>query len=72
MVERAQAVISECVVIAANPKFRAEAVAIDIAQEHSVATAADIASRFLGRIDYCVNSAGVGLLRLLFMNRGSC
>ncbi|KAI5863672.1 NAD(P)-binding protein [Durotheca rogersii] len=45
--------------LATNPNFRAEAVQIDVAKEESVAAATQRMLEVFGRIDYCVNGAGV-------------
>ena len=52
-------VVGECLAAATNSQFRAEAVQVDVAQEDSVR---DIFGRMVevfGRMDYCVNCAGV-------------
>ncbi|KAH8588213.1 hypothetical protein B0O99DRAFT_746994 [Bisporella sp. PMI_857] len=59
--EAAQAVLKECQSLATNPKFTAECVAIDITLENSVKAAMNHAVSAFGRIDYCVNSAGMGV-----------
>lgn len=60
--EAAKAAVSDCK--AAVPKdadyeLQAEAIGVDVTQEDSVKTATTFASQALGRIDYCVNGAGV-------------
>jgi NAD(P)-dependent dehydrogenase (short-subunit alcohol dehydrogenase family) len=57
--EAAQKVADECKEVAANPKFCVEARRIDVTSETSVHDAASFAVQVFGRIDYCVNSAGV-------------
>ncbi|TVY43295.1 2,5-dichloro-2,5-cyclohexadiene-1,4-diol dehydrogenase [Lachnellula subtilissima] len=59
--EAAQAVARECQSHFTNPDFSAESVVVDVTQQHSVQAAMDHAVRTFGRIDYCVNSAGVGV-----------
>jgi NAD(P)-dependent dehydrogenase (short-subunit alcohol dehydrogenase family) len=53
--------VAECKAIAtiANASFRAEAIQVDITQEDSVKNAVSQMRRSFGRIDYCVNCAGV-------------
>ncbi|KAI0427504.1 NAD(P)-binding protein [Xylaria sp. FL1042] len=53
-------VASECKAAAANPSIRAEALEIDVTQEDSVKRCMETARSLFGRIDYCVNSAGIG------------
>lgn len=45
--------------VARNPDFRVDAVQVDITAEESVKGAVAHAVKYLGRIDYAVNSAGV-------------
>ncbi|KAK3395750.1 hypothetical protein B0T20DRAFT_44584 [Sordaria brevicollis] len=59
--EASSAVAAECKSLSTNPEFLAEAVAIDVTDEKSVHEAVEHAHRILGRIDYAVNSAGVGV-----------
>ncbi|KAK3356014.1 NAD(P)-binding protein [Neurospora tetraspora] len=59
--EAASAVAAECKSLAAHPSFLAEAVAVDVTREESVHEAIAYAHQILGRIDYAVNSAGVGV-----------
>ncbi|KAI1499773.1 NAD(P)-binding protein [Biscogniauxia marginata] len=60
-IEAAQSTVTESKAVALNAAFRAEAIPIDITLEESIkATIVHAVQRF-GRIDYCVNSAGVGV-----------
>ncbi|KAI0456762.1 NAD(P)-binding protein [Xylaria acuta] len=45
---------------ATHPHFRAEPYAVDVTSNSSVEDLTTYASRLLGRIDYCVNAAGLG------------
>ncbi|PYH85490.1 NAD(P)-binding protein [Aspergillus uvarum CBS 121591] len=60
-VSAAETVGAQCVPVASNPKFRAEAIQVDITKEDSVKRAVDKAVQAFGRIDYCVNCAGIGV-----------
>lgn len=62
-VEAAGRVIAECKSVATASNFRAEAIQIDISQEESVAKATSYMVETFGRIDYCINCAGVRLMR---------
>jgi len=57
--ESAQKVVQECQAIATNPDFTAQGIHIDVTLEDSVRTAMRHAVSTFGRIDHCVNSAGV-------------
>ncbi|KLU89213.1 hypothetical protein MAPG_08187 [Magnaporthiopsis poae ATCC 64411] len=62
----AEAVVAECKAAAAdsgaaNSLVSAAATSVDVADEASVERAACFAQRELGRVDYCVNSAGIGV-----------
>jgi NAD(P)-dependent dehydrogenase (short-subunit alcohol dehydrogenase family) len=57
----AKTVANECAAVAADANFRAEAVAIDVTQQASIEKATGYALETFGRIDYCVNSAGVSI-----------
>ncbi|QSZ36201.1 hypothetical protein DSL72_007327 [Monilinia vaccinii-corymbosi] len=59
--DAALAVAKECQSVSSNPLFRAEGVRIDVTLEDSVKAAIHHAVSTFGRIDYCVNSAGVGV-----------
>lgn len=57
--ESAQAVAAACIASSSNPDFRAEAIHIDVTVEDSVKRAVTQMVKTFGRIDYCVNNAGV-------------
>ncbi|KAI0102909.1 hypothetical protein GGR51DRAFT_562113 [Nemania sp. FL0031] len=57
--EAAKATAAECRKVAKNPNFRAEAIHLDVVQEEAIQAAVDKALELFGRIDYCVNGAGV-------------
>lgn len=57
----AQETAAQAKAVAVNPNFRVDAVHVDVANEDSVRAAIAHASKFLGRIDYGVHSAGVSL-----------
>ncbi|KAL4957400.1 hypothetical protein BDW69DRAFT_200982 [Aspergillus filifer] len=48
-----------CRGVTTNPDFRVEAVHIDITNEESVRNAAALTVKTFGRMDYCVNCAGI-------------
>ena len=52
-------VAAECRIVATNVDFRAERMHVDVTQEASVKQATDQTMQTFGRIDYCVNCAGV-------------
>ncbi|KAI1377699.1 NAD(P)-binding protein [Hypoxylon crocopeplum] len=54
-------VIAECTAIASAPEFRIEVVYLDVAQEESVETVTAYMRELFGRIDYCINCAGIGV-----------
>ena len=56
----AQSAAEESSRYASNPNYTAHAIAVDVADEESVQTMVDATVKQFGRIDYCVNSAGVG------------
>ena len=58
-VDAGRKVAAECKAIAINAEFQGEHVQIDVTQEVSVQNATARAMQAFGRIDYCVNSAGV-------------
>ncbi|KAJ2999380.1 hypothetical protein NUW58_g12 [Xylaria curta] len=60
-IEDAEAAVKECKDVASNASFQAKGVLMDITNNESVSTALADGTKFLGRIDYCVNSAGVGV-----------
>ncbi|RDA93279.1 hypothetical protein CP533_2064 [Ophiocordyceps camponoti-saundersi (nom. inval.)] len=59
--EAATQVAAECEAVATATQFRIEAIYIDVSQEASVEKATDFMVQAFGRIDYCVNCAGVGV-----------
>ncbi|KAI1120191.1 NAD(P)-binding protein [Nemania abortiva] len=59
--EAAENVITECERLAKCQNFKGIAVRIDVTTESSVAGATKAAHEFLKRIDYCINSAGIGV-----------
>lgn len=61
-VEAASRVVAECKAVAAANNFRAESLQIDITQEESVEMATKCMVKAFGRIDYCINCAGVSLV----------
>ncbi|KAI1125553.1 hypothetical protein F5Y10DRAFT_279398 [Nemania abortiva] len=60
-IEAAKAVAAECKAAASSPSFVIEIVHLDVSQEASVQHAVDYMLQLFGRIDYCVNCAGVGV-----------
>lgn len=61
-VDLARRIAEGCRAVATAEGFRAEGLKIDVADEASVSRATEHASSALGRIDYCVNAAGVSYL----------
>ncbi|KAI5918406.1 NAD(P)-binding protein [Camillea tinctor] len=59
-VDTARETVAECQAVATNPKFKGSAVHVDVTNEESVVSLFSETTRELGRIDYCVNSAGIG------------
>ncbi|RYP63554.1 hypothetical protein DL771_009216 [Monosporascus sp. 5C6A] len=59
--EAAKAVATECMAISEIQTFRTKAIRLDVTSDESVTAAISDAVRHLGRIDCCVNSAGVGV-----------
>ncbi|KAI0141130.1 NAD(P)-binding protein [Hypoxylon sp. NC0597] len=57
--ESATKVANESKAVATHPNFRAEAVQVDVTVPDSVQHATEATVRAFGRIDYCVNGAGV-------------
>ncbi|RFU76450.1 short-chain dehydrogenase reductase sdr [Trichoderma arundinaceum] len=60
-IEAARHVITECMAVATACNFRAESFQIDISQEESVENATKYMVEVFGRIDYCINCAGIGV-----------
>ncbi|KAF4953185.1 hypothetical protein FGADI_6160 [Fusarium gaditjirri] len=54
-------VVSECKAAAVNKDFSCEAICVEVTREDSVQNLMSHAVQIFGRIDYCVNSAGIGL-----------
>ncbi|KAI1338698.1 NAD(P)-binding protein [Xylariaceae sp. FL0016] len=52
--------LAECEAVATNSQFKGSVWEVDITQETSVATLFTEYAKIFGRIDYCVNSAGIG------------
>ncbi|KUL86301.1 hypothetical protein ZTR_08596 [Talaromyces verruculosus] len=59
--EAAKNVAAECKAVATSANFRVETLQVDITQEDSVQSATKHMVETFGRIDYCVNCAGVGV-----------
>lgn len=57
--EAAEEVARRSKTLAKSRDFRAEAIYIDVTKEDSVQNMANETVQLFGRIDYCVNSAGV-------------
>ncbi|KAF5544159.1 2 hydroxypropyl dehydrogenase [Fusarium phyllophilum] len=57
----AKDVVNECKAAAVNKDFRCEAIPVDVTREDSVRNLMSHAVQTFGRIDYCVNSAGIGV-----------
>jgi NAD(P)-dependent dehydrogenase (short-subunit alcohol dehydrogenase family) len=57
--DTAKSVAAECKTVATAVNFRVETLHIDITQEESVEMATKYMVETFGRIDYCVNCAGV-------------
>ena len=56
----ARETLAQARAVARNPDFRSDAVQVDVSSEWSVRAAVAHAAKYLGRINYAVNSAGVG------------
>ncbi|KAI1662850.1 NAD(P)-binding protein [Daldinia decipiens] len=59
--EAAERVVKEISASALTANFKAKAVEVDVTSEDSVKRAIEETVAFFGRIDYCVNSAGIGV-----------
>ena len=58
-IDTARDTVAECQTVATNPQFQGKAVLVDVTREDSVRRLfSEMVSAF-GRIDYCVNCAGV-------------
>ena len=53
--------------IATNPTYRALSTKVDVADARSIQHMVDLAVKEFGRIDYCINAAGVGPQILSFI-----
>ncbi|KAF2850047.1 NAD(P)-binding protein [Plenodomus tracheiphilus IPT5] len=59
--DAAKATIVECRSVASNPNLRTNAAYIDVASEDSVSKVIKQVVDSLGRIDYCIHAAGIGV-----------
>ncbi|KAF2685183.1 NAD(P)-binding protein [Lentithecium fluviatile CBS 122367] len=59
--DSAKAVVEECKGVATAAELRIEAIHVDVALPESVQQATEYMVKTFGRIDYCVNSAGIGV-----------
>ncbi|KAI0154652.1 NAD(P)-binding protein [Xylariaceae sp. FL1272] len=57
----ARTALAQCRAVAAHPEFKGEAIQVDVTDEDSVRSLFSAAVSILGRVDYCVNSAGIGV-----------
>ncbi|KAI0116550.1 hypothetical protein GGR51DRAFT_546056 [Nemania sp. FL0031] len=57
----AKCVATTCLASAATPNFRVDVTHMDVTSEESVKNAAKHTLDVFGRIDYCVNNAGIGV-----------
>ena len=57
--DAAKNVVAECQAVASNSQMRTEAVQVDVTREDSVRNLVKRMVNGFGRIDYCVNCAGV-------------
>lgn len=57
--DAARNTLAECEAVATNAQFRGQIIEVDVTQEESVSHLFGEAAKAFGRIDYCVNSAGV-------------
>jgi NAD(P)-dependent dehydrogenase (short-subunit alcohol dehydrogenase family) len=51
--------LNECQTMATNPRFQGSSFSIDVTKEDSVRSLFSDVTRVFGRLDYCVNCAGV-------------
>lgn len=58
-VDSATEAVAECKAVATNSRFHAEAIEVDITREDAVRRLMNRMVEAFGRIDYCVNCAGV-------------
>jgi NAD(P)-dependent dehydrogenase (short-subunit alcohol dehydrogenase family) len=57
--EAAAAAAEESKTLASNPNYKALSITVNVCDANSVEEMVKIAAEAFGRIDYCVNSAGV-------------
>ncbi|KAF2963024.1 hypothetical protein GQX73_g10540 [Xylaria multiplex] len=60
-VDAARTVATECNAAASSPTFVVEFVQFDVTQEESVQYAVGYMLKLFGRVDYCINCAGIGV-----------
>ncbi|MCJ1467227.1 hypothetical protein MMC07_005850 [Pseudocyphellaria aurata] len=60
-IDAARDTVAECHTVATNTQFRSKAVLVDVTREDSVRSLFSGTVSAFGRVDYCVNSAGVGV-----------
>ncbi|KAI0505867.1 hypothetical protein F5B22DRAFT_639602 [Xylaria bambusicola] len=60
-IDAARAVATECNAVASSPNFVVETIQLDVTQETSVQHAVEHTVKLFGRIDYCINCAGIGV-----------
>lgn len=58
-IDAARNTVAECHTVATNPQFRSKVVLVNVTREDSVRSLFSETISAVGRIDYCVNSAGV-------------
>ena len=59
LLDAARDTVSECQAVATNKSFQGKAFPVDVTQEDSVRSLFNEMTSAFGRIDYCVNCAGV-------------
>ena len=67
-VDAARDTVAECQAVATNTKFKGFAMEVDVTKEDSVVGLFGKTAKELGRIDYCVNCAGVSEKSILNWN----
>lgn len=60
-IDAARDVVAECKLVATSVNFHAEAIRVDVTSEDSVQSLMRQTVEVLGRMDYCINCAGVSL-----------
>ncbi|KAI1424728.1 NAD(P)-binding protein [Xylaria sp. FL1777] len=68
----AKSLVTELPALAISPDFKAKEVKVDVTSEESVKKAIEEAVSFYGRIDYCVNCAGVGVQSAKEISEADC